>query len=102
MLLFILFGGCIIYTKNAISKIRREAETEKLELERRLIQNPHLNGDSALATTCSVCLDQPREILFLPCNHFCVCKECRAILKKGNNKCPICRKNVKQTIKAYL
>ena len=104
---FILFGGCFVYTKNAISKIRQEAQAEKLklekELEKRLIQPQNGNKeDLEMATLCSVCLDHPREILFRPCNHFCVCKKCRDILKTGNNKCPICMRKISSDLKVYF
>ena len=107
---FILFGGCFVYTKNAISKIRQEAQAEKLKLvkelfrlEKRLIQPQNGNKeDLDMAALCSVCLDHPREILFRPCNHFCVCKKCRDILKTGNNKCPICMRKISSDLKVYF
>ena len=103
---FILFGGCFVYTKNAISKIRQEAQAEKLKLEKefekRLIQPQPSAPELEMATLCSVCLDHPREILFRPCNHFCVCKKCRDILKTGNNKCPICMRKISSDLKVYF
>ena len=53
---------------------------------------------------CIICCENQRDILFKPCNHFCLCRICNNKLiefNKNNNeqkdklsKCPICRKNV--------
>lgn len=56
---------------------------------------------------CVICQDQEKCIMILPCRHLCICQNCQINLLQRNNHahsgtCPICRKNVKQTIKAYL
>ncbi|ELR20584.1 uncharacterized protein ACA1_052760 [Acanthamoeba castellanii str. Neff] len=43
---------------------------------------------------CTVCLDKPRETVFLPCQHMACCDECGKQLKA----CPICRSAVKRTV----
>jgi len=37
--------------------------------------------------TCKVCMDREVSIVFIPCGHLVVCKECAPSLRK----CPICR-----------
>lgn len=51
---------------------------------------------------CVICQDQEKCIMILPCRHLCICQACQGPLQAANNNCPICRKNVRQTIKAYL
>lgn len=56
---------------------------------------------------CVICQDQEKCIMILPCRHLCICQDCQIHLMQRTNHnhsgtCPICRKNVKQTIKAYL
>jgi len=51
---------------------------------------------------CSICLDQEKCIMMLPCRHLCICATCQEHLRTQRNICPICRKQVKQMIKAYL
>lgn len=46
------------------------------------------------AKRCSVCLEEDRQILFLPCRHVCCCRNCASSL----TKCPICRGTIAQQI----
>lgn len=56
---------------------------------------------------CVICQDREKCIMILPCRHLCICQDCQLRLMQRTDQphsrtCPICRKNVKQTIKAYL
>ena len=51
---------------------------------------------------CCICQDQEKCIMMLPCRHLCICASCQEPLRTHRNTCPICRKQVKQMIKAYL
>jgi len=52
---------------------------------------------------CVVCQDKEKCIMMLPCRHLCLCQDCQTpLLTRSNNHCPMCRRKVKQTIKAYL
>lgn len=42
---------------------------------------------------CVVCQDAPRDVVLLPCAHFCVCCACS---KKLQRVCPLCRQEVEQ------
>jgi hypothetical protein len=46
---------------------------------------------------CKVCLDSPKCILSMPCNHVVMCEECANQV----SKCPICREEIVSTIKIY-
>ncbi|XP_035858121.1 LOW QUALITY PROTEIN: putative inhibitor of apoptosis [Sander lucioperca] len=48
--------------------------------------------------TCMVCMDKEVNIVFIPCGHLVVCKECAPSLRK----CPICRALVKGTVRTFL
>ncbi|KAK6174437.1 hypothetical protein SNE40_017714 [Patella caerulea] len=65
------------------------AEAESLREENEKLKNE---------TTCRICLDNPAEILTLPCAHISSCASCAAALKK----CPICRHVIKGTVKVFL
>jgi len=47
---------------------------------------------------CKVCLDEQCSIIIIPCSHFAVCGQCITSLEK----CPLCRSNIKGTIRAQL
>jgi hypothetical protein len=47
--------------------------------------------------TCVVCLDNPAQVLFLPCRHMRVCVEC-SDRQKEHSRCPICRDTVTEKI----
>jgi len=51
---------------------------------------------------CCICQDHEKCIMMLPCRHLCICERCQQLLKSHGNSCPMCRKPVKQMIKAYL
>lgn len=56
---------------------------------------------------CVICQDREKCIMILPCRHLCICQDCQLRLMQRTDQphsrtCPICRKNVKQTIKVYL
>ncbi|KAH3711356.1 hypothetical protein DPMN_070861 [Dreissena polymorpha] len=47
---------------------------------------------------CKVCWEEQCSIIIVPCSHFSVCGQCLAAL----DKCPLCRSEVKGTIRAQL
>ncbi|XP_076320906.1 uncharacterized protein LOC143230728 [Tachypleus tridentatus] len=50
---------------------------------------------------CVVCQDHPKNVILLPCRHFCLCQTCRSaiiVLKRG---CPICRQPVLDTLHVF-
>lgn len=49
---------------------------------------------------CIICVDNYRNILLQPCNHFCLCKDCMQYKKWA--KCPLCRQHIQSTIDIYV
>lgn len=47
---------------------------------------------------CKVCMNKDMNIVFLPCGHLTCCDACAPSLRN----CPICRTNIRGTIKTYL
>lgn len=47
---------------------------------------------------CKICMDDPCNIVLVPCNHLCMCVKCFIEAKKRNEEqrakytCPMCRK----------
>ncbi|KYQ91069.1 hypothetical protein DLAC_07971 [Tieghemostelium lacteum] len=51
---------------------------------------------------CVACLNDPKEVLAIPCRHFCLCNKCAEILRKVSIKCPICRSPIRALLKIDL
>ena len=47
----------------------------------------HERDEAQTRNECVVCMDNPRAVVFLPCNHCIVCASCADALQE----CPNCR-----------
>ncbi|EPZ36198.1 hypothetical protein O9G_002264 [Rozella allomycis CSF55] len=45
---------------------------------------------------CVICLDTEKEVVFIPCGHYCSCLACAQ--KLSPSKCPMCRTAIKHTV----
>ena len=41
---------------------------------------------------CCACLDAPKCVLLMPCNHVCLCPDCFHSIRRLN--CPLCNQRV--------
>lgn len=71
-----------VFTRSLSADLPMEEQLRRLQEER----------------TCKVCMDKEVNIVFIPCGHLVVCKECAPSLRK----CPICRGLVKGTVRTFL
>lgn len=46
---------------------------------------------------CKICFSEEKNILFIPCKHVAVCKQCSVPL----STCPICRSKIENTMRIY-
>jgi hypothetical protein len=51
--------------------------------------------------TCSICMDNIKNIILLPCRHEATCTKCAHHLLNNNKKCPICRTVINNTFKYF-
>ncbi|XP_071990298.1 baculoviral IAP repeat-containing protein 2 [Engystomops pustulosus] len=72
----------ICETSDSYSDLPMEEQLRRLQEER----------------TCKICMDQEVSIVFIPCGHLVVCKDCAPSLRK----CPICRGIIKGTVRTFL
>ena len=80
--------------------LRQRAESRKgAGVEEELLREVEREREDKL---CCICTDREKCIMMLPCRHLCICERCMTLLKNHGNSCPMCRKPVKQMIKAYL
>lgn len=45
-------------------------------------------------TNCIICIERQGSILFLPCQHCCLCPDCTKQYVKQSSKCPLCRAEI--------
>lgn len=62
--------------------------------------DPAVNGN--MDGACVICEEHRKCILLLPCKHVCMCSRCSQRLQNYNNKCPICRTNIENSMKIFI
>ena len=45
---------------------------------------------------CVICLDRKPDVLFIECNHICVCRDCENT--QPSTRCPYCRTNISRRL----
>ena len=67
------------------SKIYNENKTDEIDISKLKLYEE---------AECVICFSEPSSIIFIPCAHRATCATCYDSIKKCNNKCPLCRKNI--------
>jgi hypothetical protein len=78
------------------TNIDRPTDSEKFCLEGPELEKENIRLKDA--TTCKVCMNEQLDTVFLPCGHLTCCEGCSSKVRH----CPICRKFIKATVKAFL
>lgn len=50
---------------------------------------------------CVICLCEPRDTLFMPCRHLCICSGCAESFARGDGKCPLCRQGFESMMSIF-
>ena len=51
---------------------------------------------------CVVCMNQRRQVIFLPCGHVCVCARCSTEIVERDGICPVCRRHIESRTPAFI
>ena len=72
----------------------------KLQIENDILR-VELNKYTENNILCTVCWENQKEIVNMPCKHLCMCSKCYSIKNNFNDskKCPICKSYIRNTIK---
>ena len=73
-------------------------EKERWLLQNRLLALQREHDILDMARKCNECKTRPRDITFLPCGHFTMCKTC----SEPVYECPTCQKDILATAQTYL
>lgn len=87
-----------IYLRKKHERMERKLK-EQLEQARRQRRQQARTNDLIEQFKCVVCVENPKEIICLPCGHVCLCEDCSA---KIQSKCPICRTRIETKAVAFL
>ncbi|KAL3070780.1 hypothetical protein niasHS_016646 [Heterodera schachtii] len=92
------------------SRKRRRPSTSTADGKSREIVDEKVDEISAekikKRITCTICMENKREFMFIPCMHACVCKSCAEKIMNssadGAKECPICRAKVDKILPFFL
>merc|ERR1712002_513852 len=97
LLMMLVSAFLVIFAWDTANKAKEESAQLRDELRRSKAQQMDRSG-----TRCTVCLDNPREVLLQSCGHVCMCRDCANRVLAGDRSCPICRKFVEKFQPAYI
>jgi hypothetical protein len=78
--------------------VAEEQETEE-PLSSPPLSSPPLSSPP-LSSLCAVCLDEPKQVVFMPCRHMACCETCG--LTDSVRSCVICRTVIAHKITVFL
>ena len=101
-----------IVTKGLLHSMRTDAtfdDTMQNIQEQYRLQNQatYVPGDTSdtegqnSATECVVCMTEEATHACLPCGHKCMCETCASLVLHTTGSCPMCRKEVTNTIQIF-
>lgn len=75
---------------------RLREKLEKSRVQRRALARQQVFNDEQ---RCVVCVDNPKEVICLPCGHVCLCENCAEKIKLN---CPVCRSKIESKAAAFI
>ncbi|XP_038633355.1 baculoviral IAP repeat-containing protein 7-like isoform X2 [Scyliorhinus canicula] len=90
-------------SRQGVDQRSREARPAPSEGREAATQRRDLSAEEQLRQlknerTCKVCLDREVSIVFIPCGHLVVCRDCAPNLRC----CPICRALIRGSVRAFM
>ena len=83
--------------KDSIELLNNYLENEHLNQHLPNHHNLHIYEDNA-DVECSICMTEPKNIVFYPCGHYHACIHCAKLV----NNCPMCMKKIENRIDRSL
>ena len=84
--------------KDENTRLRKGMEDEIARLEHEKSILVHDVKECKDLQICRVCWDRIKQIVLLPCGHFCICQKC---FVEYNFECPICRIEITGHVKGF-
>jgi hypothetical protein len=94
-----LFSSNTIQERETVDEERETVDEERETVDEISNCKDTLSLDSDDdSIICQICRLNRRNIVIIPCSHSVTCYTCSQKIVKTNNKCPICRSEIKNTI----
>lgn len=96
-----IFRVTNLSTKKSAEAVMIKQWEESLDRDSKVSDNSiaSIEDKAEPGMQCVICLDQPIDTLFEPCNHICACGPCAAQI---TTNCPMCRALITATRKIFL
>ena len=85
----LISGGIAVYTYTHLQKLQRQKDAQQRVYEGQSVQ---------AGRECKICLTNPCDVIFQPCQHMCCCKICAQQVAT----CPMCRANVEARTEVFI
>ena len=91
--------GKAVVSQGIVGTLKRKRENE--ETEQRNTRAKNLQGSSTTdSSLCTLCLDNPRNVMFNPCHHVGACLHCTNRLE--HPRCPYCNEAYEEVVQIYM
>ncbi|XP_055603569.1 mitochondrial E3 ubiquitin protein ligase 1 [Uranotaenia lowii] len=92
-----------VITRKIYKRKKAEWDAKKLrdKLDKSRAQRRALGRQPVVSDEqrCVVCVDNPKEVICLPCGHVCLCENCAEKIKVN---CPVCRAKIETKAAAFI
>lgn len=94
-----------LITRKIWLRKKQERDEEKLkksldeERQKRRAKTRRTNDTLIDEQRCVVCVNNPKEVICLPCGHVCLCEDCSS---KIGSYCPVCRTRIASRAAAFI
>ena len=78
-------------------------EQKDLSEQDMVLEVLEIDAEGERGEKCVICWTNPKDSIFYPCGHQCLCFECSQRFKKEakHQVCPICRNRIKDIIRVF-
>ena len=85
----LFFGGIAMDASSKLEEIRSKKHATR---------NRFLGVQVGASQECKICLSNPCDVIFDPCNHMCCCSFCAVRVQH----CPLCRNLIRRRVGVFL
>merc|ERR1712098_81406 len=90
------FGGfAAIVAVDDIVESEALAPVTNAIIDRYYREHGGVNYEPTADGKCTICMTNPSTHVCLPCRHKCLCEECSVQLLEVDDRCPICRRQLR-------